>query len=672
MMKGIAIGCAALALGAVGTALAVTPLVDAESRWDAQKGYWKPNHDEAKVAPYALEDPLVFESGRRVESVLDWPARRAEILDIFAKRMFGAEPPKPEKVSWDLVNEKVGAIAGYATRRVYRMYFTADKSGPSVDWGLWLPRHAKGPVPVVVFLNYRGIQEIDADTAIPLCRGWSRRRPALGVSEHRATEATRGALQKADSASNLPIQSILARGYAILSASYTDVSPDPDAFGADGVDQYAFATTNGVFALWGPRDESRTDNITSIGAWAWALSRGLDLALAQPEIDRWRTVVTGCSRLGKAAFLAGARDPRFAVCVPNQCGGGGVCLGKRDFGENVSTENAMFTHWYCKKYRDYAANPAELMDFDMHLLLAAIAPRRVLVEGFGPNDWMDTRGEYLAVRAASPVWDFWGLGGLPDTGYPDYYDTAAIGGYVGYVRRTEAHGISGYDWKWMLDFADAAWRNRHPQANCFQKPFWYGIVARRQQEVRAAQGKTVDLVLVGDSITSNWDSPKRGSKAYAVLTNAYRVVNLGVPSDRTDDVAWRCRNGQLDGYRARYVMVFSGTNDIWQEPADKTAVRIERLLDLVARKQPGAKIIVMAPLPLKNDPSQPVRKACAELKALLRPQAEKRGCIWMDFESELFEKDGSIRNELRPDGVHIMDEGYQCWRRALERILKGT
>ena len=185
-------------------------------------------------------------------------------------------------------NTTVGAIAGYATRRVYRMYFKADKSGPSIDWGLWLPRYAKGPVPVVVFLNYRGIQEIDADPDIPLCRGWSRKRPSLGVPEHRATEATRGALQKADNASNLPIQSILARGYAILSASYTDVSPDPDAFGADGVDQYAFATTNGVFALWGPRDESRTDNITSLGAWAWALSRGLDLARAQPEIDRWR------------------------------------------------------------------------------------------------------------------------------------------------------------------------------------------------------------------------------------------------------------------------------------------------------------------------------------------------------------------------------------------------
>ena len=96
-----------LAVGVVGTALAATPLVDADARWDAKRGCWNPNTDEAKVAPYTLEDPLAFESGRRIASVLDWPARRAEILDVFAKRMFGAEPPKPEKVTWDLVNEKV-------------------------------------------------------------------------------------------------------------------------------------------------------------------------------------------------------------------------------------------------------------------------------------------------------------------------------------------------------------------------------------------------------------------------------------------------------------------------------------------------------------------------------------------------------------------------------------
>ena len=35
---------------------------------------------------------------------------------------------------------------------------------------------------------------------------------------------------------------------------------------------------------------------------------------------------------------------------------------------------------------------------------------------------------------------------------PDYYDTSAIGPYLGYVRRTENHGIAAHDWQWLLDF----------------------------------------------------------------------------------------------------------------------------------------------------------------------------------------------------------------------------
>ena len=647
----------------------VPPLADAAARWNGKCGYWSPNEDESKVAPYELEDPLVSTNGTRLASPADWPMRRQEILDIFAKNIYGAEPPKPKTLKWDLLGEKTTA-GGYATRRVFRMRFTEDGTGPSIDWALWIPRAAgKKKVPVILFLNYRGIHELVSDDDLPICRGWARNRPRFHVENHRSTAKARGLLQDQNGDTVFPLQTILARGYAVMSASYTDVSPDPDPFGADGVDQYSFATTNGVFALWGPRDESRTDNITSLGAWAWALSRGLDLAEKQPEIDIRRSVVTGCSRLGKAAFIAAARDARFAVCVPNQCGGGGVCLGKRDFGENVSTENAMFTHWYCKAYRRYAANPAAQMDFDMHLLLAAIAPRKVLVEGFGPNTWMDTKGEYLSAAAASSAWDFLGVPGLPKTGFPDYYDRSAIGPYLGYVRRTEGHGISGYDWNWTLDFADAAWGNPYPNQRRIINNRWYEHVAVQQAKVRAARGKTVDLVLIGDSLTWNWECTGKGCGAFAELTNRYSVVNIGVPADNIQEIEWRCRNGQLDGYRARYAMVLAGTNNIWKEPADLVAERHAKLLRIIAEKQPEAKIIVMAPFPQGNAADYDRRPHCAALKKLLKAEADRQGLLWMDFDAKLMGPDGSIPAAMMPDGLHIGPDGYRFWLEELTKAI---
>ena len=409
-----------------------------------------PNYDELKIAPYTLEDPLTFVDGRKVKNSADWAERRKEILGIFAKEMYGEEPPKPDAVITELQDERE-TVDGYALRRQYKMWFKADKSGPCINWIVWIPKFAPHPVPVISFLNYRGNHELVFDKDIPVQQGWSR--DGKNTDGNKSTERTRGAQQDQNSATIFPLGMILARGYAVMSACYCEVSPDPTAGEKNpAFKQFPFAYT-GVFELWGKRDNSRTDNITSLGAWAWALSRGLDLAERIPEIDARRNVVTGCSRLAKAALIAAARDERFAVCVPNQTGGGGVPLAKRDFGENISTENRSFTHWFCRAYAKYAKEPWKTMPFDQHLFVACIAPRALLVEGFGKK-WFDAKGEFLSLKAASPVWKFLGKSGLPDVDFPAEFCTSAIGKDLGYVHRSQNHGISGYDWTWMLDFAD--------------------------------------------------------------------------------------------------------------------------------------------------------------------------------------------------------------------------
>ena len=413
-----------------------------------------PNYDPLKIAPYELEDPLVFCDGRKVADAAGWAERRQEILGIFAREMYGQPPPPPEAVVTELADEKIGAAAGFAVRRQYRMWFKADKSGPCVNWILWLPRYAKNPVPVISFLNYKGNHELVPDADVPVCTAWVR-----GCASHRSDEGLRGRMQDPECDAVFPLGMILARGYAVMSACYAEISPDPDRAGwADDADKFPQATFayKGVFDLWGERDSRRLDNPTALGAWGWALSRGLDLAERIPEIDANRSVVTGYSRLGKAALLAAARDERFAVCVPNQTGGGGAPLAKRDYGENVSTENTNFIHWYCPAYAKYAADPARTLFFDQHLLLACVAPRALLVEGFD-EPWFDTEGEYLAVKAASPVWEFLKGGGMPNVDFPPDFDTSAIGRHLGYVRRCEKHGISAYDWQWLLDFSDSKW-----------------------------------------------------------------------------------------------------------------------------------------------------------------------------------------------------------------------
>ena len=87
------------------------------------------NYEESTVPPFTLEDPLAFADGRKLKGTEEWPARRAEILRIFEKGMYGRMPPKPEHMVAELTDEKV-TMSGFAVRRRVRQFFKEDKSGP--------------------------------------------------------------------------------------------------------------------------------------------------------------------------------------------------------------------------------------------------------------------------------------------------------------------------------------------------------------------------------------------------------------------------------------------------------------------------------------------------------------------------------------------------------------
>ncbi len=398
------------------------------------------NKEESKVKPYTLPDPLVFADGRAVCSPEEWPSRRREILDLFQKEMYGEMPPARP---FYLTTIEEGVTMGRtALRRQVRMSFSPDGGGPHIDWLIIYPKDVSGAVPAVLSLNYYGNHTVipDKEVLIPEC--WLDDSEQYGIVSNRATEAGRGVLAGRGTDTVYPVDELVAKGYAFVTACYGDVCGDPEDMSLQGS-----VARNGVYSLW-PKDISTG----ALMAWAWAICRGMDMLEMDGAIDASRVVVAGCSRLGKATLLAGAFDERFPVVVVNQSGGGGVPLSKRNLGESIGTETEKFSHWWSPEFRKYAGNEAA-MPFDQHLLLSCIAPRALLVEGFN-NPWFDTYGEFLSLKASSPVWTFLGGEGLPEVPWPEIYDTSAIGRDLGYVRRRHGHGLSPIDWEWLLDFSD--------------------------------------------------------------------------------------------------------------------------------------------------------------------------------------------------------------------------
>jgi hypothetical protein len=90
-----------------------------------------------------------------------------------------------------------------------------------------------------------------------------------------------------------------------------------------------------------------------------------------------------------------------------------------------------FPYWFCKKYRTYAEkNFSET--FDQHFILAAIAPRYVMVGSCDLDAWADPISQQLCALAASEAWEHAGFTGLSGSDHYLQPGEALLDGHVGY------------------------------------------------------------------------------------------------------------------------------------------------------------------------------------------------------------------------------------------------
>jgi hypothetical protein len=399
------------------------------------------NYDEAKVSPYELPDPLMLEDGTRVTDAEAWRSRRRpELLELFRRHMYGRAPGTPASVSFDVYSSEP-ALDGLAVRKQVRIELGQSGRSLTIDLLLYVPSAATERVPAFVGLNYFGNHSVSLDPGVTLSQAWMAEKAEFGIADHRATTESRGSRRH-----RWPIETILRRGYALATAYYGDLDPDYD----DGF-------TNGVHGLFGP--SSRTgDSGGSIAAWAWGLQRCLDYLVTDPAIDADRVAVMGHSRLAKTSLWAAAQDERFAMAISNCSGCGGASLSRRRFGETLRHINTSFRHWFCSNFREYS-DREHALPIDQHELIALLAPRPVFVSSADQDLWADPRGEFLAARGASPVYELLGTDGLQAGEFPSV-GAPPVMSRIGYELRSGEHDIDPMAWRTFLDFADIHLKRR--------------------------------------------------------------------------------------------------------------------------------------------------------------------------------------------------------------------
>jgi lysophospholipase L1-like esterase len=185
------------------------------------------------------------------------------------------------------------------------------------------------------------------------------------------------------------------------------------------------------------------------------------------------------------------------------------------------------------------------------------------------------------------------------------------------------------------------------------------------------------VVLIGDSITHFWAGAPlanhvNGPIAWQRVFGKLPTLNLGFGWDRTQNVLWRLRHGELDNLSPRWIVLNIGTNN-FVSTANARANTPEETVEAIAaictelhQRSAHSRILLMSIFPRGASPADPIRKPIDATNRLLQERfANDRIVKVLDLTRHFLAPDGSIPAELMPDQVHPSERGYQIWADAL-------
>jgi len=198
---------------------------------------------------------------------------------------------------------------------------------------------------------------------------------------------------------------------------------------------------------------------------------------------------------------------------------------------------------------------------------------------------------------------------------------------------------------------------------------------RFEQKKALAAAGDAPVVFVGDSITHYWEAEGRGWETWTNrFVGAYKALNCGFSADRTENVLWRLRHGQLDGAKPKAIVLMIGTNNTGHRIADEesptdVALGVQAIVDELRTRFPEAKIILHPIFPRGDKTTNSDRLRNDLANSAIRLLADGNKVLWCDFNSKLLTPDGTLTREMMPDLLHPGPAGYKIWADALKPYL---
>ena len=162
-----------------------------------------------------------------------------------------------------------------------------------------------------------------------------------------------------------------------------------------------------------------------------------------------------------------------------------------------------------------------------------------------------------------------------------------------------------------------------------------------------------DVVFLGDSITE--------AGLWSEIFPDMPVKNRGRGGDTVALLAERL--DQVVSGRPRAIFLNIGTNDLTHGPKDREVSyrQYRGIIEHIQQASPSTGIHVQSLLPR----GVKFREEIEAFNAKLRRMARDTGVHYIDLYPHFLAEDGSIRDDLSNDELHLLGEGYALWAALL-------
>lgn len=191
-----------------------------------------------------------------------------------------------------------------------------------------------------------------------------------------------------------------------------------------------------------------------------------------------------------------------------------------------------------------------------------------------------------------------------------------------------------------------------------------------------AHGTGIDVVFFGTTNTEMFWWPDRGMPVWEEFFGSRRAANFGSQGTDPESLLWRMRNGELDGYQAKVVVLsaFCCIDAVISDSQREELIpAYAPIIAEIKARQPGAKILIFAVFPRGAMRLEEWRRAAEINAAAHAPLIDNETVFWIDIGERFYRPDGSHDQsmwslDMRSRGIQA--PAFEAWVEELEPWLE--